>query len=104
MVWSGPQAGLDVATVTKLLENLHPVTAVAGIFFVLGHVVGTSLFGIAMWRSRAVPRWAAVATTISQPIHFVAAVILASHALDLVGWGLTAVGFAAAAVAFRRQP
>jgi hypothetical protein len=104
LVWSGTQAGLDVATVTKLLENIHPITEVAAIFFVLGHVVGTILFGIAMWRSHAVPRWAAVATTISQPIHFVAAVIVISHPLDLVGWGLTAVGFAAAAVAFWRQP
>ena len=104
MVWSGTQAGLDVATVTAALDHVHPATAVAGVLFVLGHVVGTILFGVAMWRSRAVPRWAAVATMISQPIHFFAAVVVVSHPLDLVGWGLTAVGFAAAAVAFWRQP
>ena len=39
--------------------------------------------------------WAAVATIAAQPIHFVAAVIVSSQTLDLFGWGLNAVGFAA---------
>ena len=41
------------------------------------------------------PVWAAVATIVAQPIHFVAAVIVSSQTLDLFGWGLNAVGFAA---------
>jgi hypothetical protein len=102
MVWTATKSGLDVGTTTSLLDHLHPASVVAGFFFVLGHVVGTILIGVAMWQSRAVPRWAAIVTIISQPIHFVAAVVVVSHPLDLVGWGLTAIGFAAAALTFWR--
>ena len=51
------------------------------------------LLGCALWRGSAVPRWAALVIAISQPLHFVAAVIVASHELDLVAWGANAVGF-----------
>ena len=40
----------------------------------------------------------------SQVLHFVFAVIVPVHALDGCAWGLTAVGFAAAAVALAREP
>lgn len=40
----------------------------------------------------------------AQPVHFVAAVVHGSHWLDLVGWGLNAVGFAALSVAVLRLP
>jgi hypothetical protein len=66
------------------------------VFFVLGHVIGTILLGAAMWRSRVVARWAAVAVMVSQPVHIVAAVIIPNHTLDMFGWGLQAAGFAAA--------
>lgn len=46
-----------------------------------------------MWQA-GVPRWAAAATAISQPLHFVAAVIVGSHELDFAAWSLNAVGFA----------
>ncbi|MDX6247904.1 MAG: hypothetical protein QOF10_1264 [Kribbellaceae bacterium] len=94
LLWSGTEAGLDANTITRLAETLHPTMAVAGVFFVLGHVLGTILLGVAMWRSKVVARWAAVAVIVSQPIHFVAAVIIPNHTLDLIGWGLQAVGFA----------
>jgi len=57
-----------------------------------------------MWRSRSVPRWAAVLTLVAQPLHFTAAVIVGSPGLDLAAWGLNAVGFAAAAAAILRMP
>ena len=94
LLWSGTEAGLDANTITRLAETTHPTMAVAGVFFVLGHVLGTILLGVAMWRSKVVARWAAVAVIVSQPIHFVAAVIIPNHTLDLIGWGLQAVGFA----------
>jgi hypothetical protein len=102
LLWSGTEAGLDANTITRLAETLHPTTAVAGVFFVLGHVLGTILLGVAMWRSKVVARWAAVAVIVSQPIHFVAAVIIPNHTLDLIGWGLQAVGFAAVGWAILR--
>lgn len=93
---------IDVNTAADAYTSLHPTTVVAGTVFVIGHVLGTILLGIALWRTAAVPRWAAVATIAAQPLHFIAAVIVSNHTLDLVGWGLNAVGFATAAVAIMR--
>jgi hypothetical protein len=84
--------------------NVHPAASVAAGLFVLGHVLGTILLGVGMLRGRVTPQWAAVVTIIAQPIHFVAAVIVGSHALDLVGWGLNAVGFAALSLAVLKLP
>ena len=95
--------GLSVADAADSYESLHPVMIVAGVVFVIGHVFGTILLGCALWRGSAVPRAVALAIIVSQPIHFVAAVILASHWLDLVGWGLNVVGFAAIALVVLRM-
>ena len=102
-IWSAGTAGLDPAAITRAAEVTHGSMDIAGIVFVAGHVIGTILLGIAMWRSHIVPRWAAVATAISQPIHFIAAVVVVSHTLDLVGWGLQAAGFAAVGWAILRM-
>ncbi|TCO32857.1 hypothetical protein EV652_104463 [Kribbella steppae] len=102
-IWSAGTAGLDPAAITRAAEATHGSMDVAAFTFVFGHVIGTILLGIAMWRSHIVPRWAAVATAISQPLHFIAAVVLVSHTLDLVGWGLQAVGFAAVGWAILRM-
>jgi hypothetical protein len=104
LLWAGAHKGIDEGTLTVLYGTMHPTTGIAAGLFVLGHVIGTVLLGVAMWRSRAVPRWAAVLTTVSQPLHFVAAVIVASQPLDLVAWGMNAVGFATAGVAILRLP
>jgi hypothetical protein len=98
----GVRHGLSTAMVADMYTNLHPTFSVAEGIFVLGHVVGTTLLGIAFVRTAVLPRWAAVAILVSQPLHFVAAVILGSHWLDLVAWGLTAVGFAAISVVVLR--
>jgi hypothetical protein len=95
--------GLSISDAADSYESLHPVVLIAGIVFVLGHVVGTVLLGCALLRVPAVPRAVAIAVLVSQPTHFVAAVILSSHWLDLVGWGLNAVGFAAIALLILRM-
>jgi len=92
VLWSGAQAGLSADALVGVYGAAHPTSAITGGIFVVGHVLGTVLLGIAMWRSRTVPAWAAALTIVSQPLHFVAAVILTSPALDLVAWGLNAVG------------
>jgi hypothetical protein len=102
LLWSGARAGLDPGTLATLYQHGHPAAAAADLIFVVGHVAGTVLLGLAMWRARVVPLWAAVATVVAQPLHFVAAVIVASHSLDLVAWGLNALGFAAAGLAATR--
>jgi hypothetical protein len=56
-----------------------------------------------------VPRWAATSLIVSQPLHFVVAVVVPNLLLDALAWVLTAIGFAAAAatglrVDHRREP
>ena len=101
--WSAGTAGLDPASIAKAVDVTHGSMNLAGAVFVVGHVVGTVLLGIAMWRSQIVARWAAVAVMVSQPIHFVAAIIVPNHTLDLFGWGLQAAGFAAVGWAILRM-
>ena len=55
-------------------------------------------------RTRVVAIPMAIGLIISQPIHFVAAVILGNHPLDLLGWGLTAIAFGAASLVLLRTP
>jgi hypothetical protein len=95
----GVRHHLPPTVLIGMYNGVHPAAQIAEGLFVLGHVLGTILLGIAMLRSRVVPTWAAVATIIAQPIHFVAAVLIGSHALDLLGWGLNAIGFAALSLA-----
>jgi hypothetical protein len=104
LLWAGADVGLDQSILVRLYSTDHPTSMIAAGVFVLGHVLGTVLLGVAMWRSGAVPRWAAMLTVVAQPLHFVAAVIVGSPTLDLVAWGMNAVGFAAAAVAIVRLP
>ncbi len=102
--WSAAEIGLPRTDAAALYSTQHPAIAVALAVFVVGHVSGTVLLGIAMWRSGRVPSWAAAAVTVSQPLHFVAAVVLGNHTLDLAAWTLTALGMAVAAAAVLRTP
>jgi len=99
----GVREHLDPTVLARLFDGVHPTTAVAGGLFVVGHVAGTVLLGLALWRARAVPRWAAALTTLAQPLHVVAALVLANHPLDLAAWAMNAAGFAAAALTILRQ-
>jgi hypothetical protein len=98
--------GMHPATTGALLTsigNILPIGLASNIF-VLGHVVGLILLGIALWRGRVVPAWAGLLIAVSQILHVVFAIIVPVHALDGLAWGLTTVGFAVAAVAFIREP
>ena len=66
-------------------------------------MLGTVLLGCALWRVPGFPRWAALAVAVSQPLHFVAAVVVGSHELDLFAWGLNAVGFAVVGITILRM-
>ena len=59
-----------------------------GLIFVAGHLFGTILLGVALWRARLAPTWLAIGLTVSQPIHL-ASVITGIRPIDLIGWGLT---------------
>ncbi|MEO7981038.1 MAG: hypothetical protein ABI807_09130 [Sporichthyaceae bacterium] len=104
LVWTAAKAGVPQAQAVAMYGTAHPTSNIAAVVFVLGHVLGTVLLGIALWRTRQIPRPVAIALAVSQPLHFVAAVIVGSPTLDLFAWGLTTVGMTAAAVAVVRTP
>jgi hypothetical protein len=107
MLVAAGHAGIDPATISAVLAAMENdvVPSIALGLFVPGHVLGMILLAVALRRARVLPRWAAVVLGISQPIHFLAFVVLENQYVDaLAGWGFTAVGFAATAVALLRTP
>jgi hypothetical protein len=64
--------------------------------FVLGNLVGTLLLAIALWRSRAVARWAAVAV-FAWPVLHVTGLIAVTEWFEVAGAILQAAGLAAVA-------
>lgn len=88
-----------VVALSTAMEGLPP-GMIGGLAFVVGHILGVILLGIALWR--AIPKWTAIALIVSQPLHLVFAVFVPNHALDAVAWSLTGVGFAAAAITSAR--
>ncbi|MFY9932893.1 MAG: hypothetical protein WAK82_33310 [Streptosporangiaceae bacterium] len=98
--------GISPVLTGRLLDSLGAIPAIglASDLFVVGHILGLVLIGIALWRGRVLPTWAAAAIAVSQVLHFIFAVIVPVHALDGLAWGLTAVGFAVAAMTFVREP
>ena len=91
-----------VRVLTSWLEFDSPALGLTVLVFVAGHIVGTVLLGLALYRSRAVWRWIAVALTLAQPLHFVAFVLIQSTYLDVAASWLTALGFGAAGIALLR--
>ena len=94
LLYSGARTGTDPHRTAALLAALHPSVGLATGIFVVGHVLGTVLLGAALLRSRQVGSWAAWLITISQPLHFVAFVVVGSPVLDCVAWLLMALGLA----------
>ena len=90
---AGHDAGLPTATTAAFLSAIdqNPVATAATTLFVTGHILGIVLLGVALWQ--VIPRWAAIALIVSQPLHFVVAVIVPNHPLDVLAWLLTTVGF-----------
>jgi hypothetical protein len=101
---AGAQSGIGRDATTRVLDELNtsPALTVAVNAFIVGHVVGMVLIGVALLRGRAIWAWAAWALIVSQPLHIVFAVVLPSNVLDAAAWALTTVGFAAAAAAITR--
>jgi hypothetical protein len=85
---------------------VHAVTGdaaftIPAFLFIVGHMLGLLLLGIALWRSRAVPRWAAalvgVASLAQVPVHD-------SGVGSAAAYGLLLIGMAACAVTLLRTP
>jgi hypothetical protein len=104
IAFAGARAGVPASTLAALGAALdaEPITSVPTTVFVAGHILGVILLAVALWQ--VMPRWAAVALAVSQPLHLVFAVIVPNHVLDALAWALTAVGFAVAVRAGARSP
>jgi hypothetical protein len=96
LVWSATHASLSTADAAAVIDAAHPALEVSMAVFVLGHVVGTVLLGLALLRSGRLPAWVGWGIAVSQPLHFIATVFLGSPQVDFVAWTMTAVGMAVA--------
>ncbi len=101
---AGADAHTDPHQLAAQLDAIHPSFDVGTGIFVVGHVIGTVLLGVALLRSGRIPAWAAWTITVSQPLHFVAAVIVGSPTLDLIAWSMTAVGMGVVARVLITEP
>jgi hypothetical protein len=88
-------AGGQATAITNAWSDQTLVAVWIGAFIV-GHILGTVLLGAALWRARAVPRWAALAIAVSMPLHL-ATVVTGFRAGDVAAWLLLLAGFAACA-------
>lgn len=95
VVMAGTDLGLDPALTTRLSAAVLALPSVDILLsiFIVGHIVGVVLLGIAAYRARLMPRSAALLLTVSQPLHLTA-VLLGNPWLDLFAWGLTTLGMA----------
>lgn len=99
------RVGMSPVTAGGLVDGIDalPPVSVGGAVFVLGHVAGILLLGIALWRGRVIPTWAALLLAFSQIAHLIFAVFVPVHLLDGLAWGVTAFGFAMVGVAVVAQ-
>lgn len=88
------------AAVLSAYES-SPVVLFVTVSALAGEVVGFALLGIALFRSRRVPRWAGIALLLSMPIDMVGEAA-GLKALAAVGYALRALAFVSCAVALSR--
>ena len=98
--------GFDQATIVEVTQLLmeHPTGLIGILCFIVGHLLGMVLLGIAVVRARLVPWWVGAMIVVSQPVHVISAVVVPSRALDVLGgWGVTTLGFVFVALAVLRM-
>ena len=75
---------------------------ISTLLFVVGHILGAILRGLALRGSIPTVGW--VAMILSQPGHFFAFVVFPSPVMDALAWGLMALAFTICAVTVLRTP
>ncbi len=88
--------GAATATAIATSWSSGSLATIYTFMFILGHLVGTAILGAALWRSRAIPHWAAALVGISMPLHL-AAFLTNFKIGDVVAWMLLLVGFSVCA-------
>jgi hypothetical protein len=99
------RVGGPMADFARVLEVRQEYAAGTWVFllFVLGNMVGTFLLGLALWRSRAIARWAAVAV-MAWPLLHVAGLVAGVEWFEVAGAIGQGAGFVAVAVRLLRLP
>ena len=61
----------DQSAAATLLDKASndPVIGTLTLLFVLGHLIGMIILGVALWRSRAIPAWAGIMFTLFPLVH-----------------------------------
>jgi hypothetical protein len=75
---------------------------ISTLLFVIGHILGAILMGLALRSSIPTIGW--VAMILSPPGHLLAFVVFPSPVMDALAWGLMALAFAICAVTVLRTP
>jgi hypothetical protein len=78
------------------------LTGISTLLFVVGHILGAILMGLALRGSIPTVGW--VAMILSQPGHVFAFVVFPSPVMDALAWGLMALAFTICAVTVLRTP
>ncbi|TQS44055.1 hypothetical protein [Cryptosporangium phraense] len=92
-------AGIPGASIQAYTEA--PVVAASTAVFLLGHVLGLLVLGIALWRAGQVPRWAGACLAL-YPFLEVAGTAAGVKAVTIVGYLLLLAAFGACARALTR--
>lgn len=112
--FTGPQVAMalaaagvptqQAATVIDKMTSGSVVLNLLTFVFVAGHILGTTILGVALVRAHVVALWAGALIAISPPIHLVAHIVESKPA-DLVSFSLLAIGLWAVAVrVWRTEP
>jgi hypothetical protein len=90
-----------MATLYDQIGNSNLLTVVQ-LGFIVGHVLGVAILGIAVARSQVAPMWIGIVLVVSGPLHFVAHLINL-RPLDLGAFALLVLGYGAAGVILIRM-
>jgi hypothetical protein len=100
VMYAGAIHGDVTARAITAYNNSGVVTA-ATLVFLIGHVLGMLLLGIALWRMGSVPRWTAVCLAVS-PFFEIGGGAIDVRPLGVVAYLLLMAAFGACAVAIAR--
>lgn len=93
--------GLDVTSMARLDEAAwnDPMQTLASLLFLVGIVIGLTVLGMALWRSRVAPAWLGIALAVGGFTH----PFIPNHTAQGIGLAVAAIGFAGASLALLRM-